>query len=114
MPELLHNAQIAMHMMGTPHFPIVKTCLIPFGLQMKTNYPLIEEMWVGKYKEPRCPTSEAMSIEHILANLFDNELDCLFLLLDFTQTRTRILELIDELRILTRRLNEIAHGLVQN
>ena len=79
-----------------------------------TNHPLIEEMWVGKHKEPRCPTSKAMSIEHTLANLFDNELDCLFLLLNFTQMRTRILELIDKLRILTRRLNEITHGLVQN
>ena len=114
MPELLHNAQIAMHMMGTPHFPIVKTHPTPFSLQIMMSHPLIEEMRIDEHKEPRCPTPKAMSVEHALANLFNNELDRLLLIVNFTQMRIHTLELIDELRILTRRLKDIERGLVQS
>ena len=72
--------------------------------------PLIEEVWADEHEEPRLPATE----EGALADLFDNELDWLFLLLNFMQTRTQILNLIEELRILTRRINNITCGLKQN
>ena len=105
--DLLHDAQTATCMMGTPHSPIVETHPILFGLQTRTSCPLIKEMQGDKCKEPRCPTPEATPMEHALAELFDNELDCLLLIINFMQTRTRILRLIDELGTLTRRLQDI-------
>ena len=71
------------------------------------NHLSTEEMRADKHKEPRLPTVE----EHTLVELFDNKLKWLFLLLDFTQTRTQILELIEELGVLTWRINNIARRL---
>ena len=71
------------------------------------NHLSTEEMRADKHKEPRLPTVE----EHTLVELFDNKLKRLFRLLDFTQTRTQILELIEELGVLTWRINNIAHRL---
>ena len=71
------------------------------------NHLSTEEMRADKHKEPRLPTVE----EHTLVELFDNKLKQLFLLLNFTQTRTQILELIEELGVLTWRINNIARRL---
>ena len=76
---------------------------------MRNHLP-IGETRGDEHEGPRLPIVE----EHALAELFDNKLEQLFLLLNFTQTRTQILELIKELGTLTRRINDIVRGLRVN
>ena len=98
--------------MGAPQIPIVefKTLPIQFGILTRRNRPSIKEVKVKETEEYRHPTT----MEHTLVGLFNNKMEHLLLLIDFAQTRAQILEMIDELGMLTRRLEEIASGLNPN
>ena len=54
-----------------------------------------------------------MPENRILADLFNKELDQILLFINFIQIRTHILELVNELKILTEKLHNIACGLEQ-
>ena len=66
------------------------------------------------HEEPRLHTLEVKDEDRVLANLFNNELDQLLLFINFMQMRSHILQLVGELKILTEKLQDIAHGLAQN
>ena len=63
---------------------------------------------------PRLHTLEATPEGHVQTEEFDNQLDQALLLVDYIQTRTCIFELIDELKIMTEKLTDIALGLEQS
>ena len=65
-------------------------------------------------EEPRLHTLGAKPEDHTPVTQFDNQLDQALLLVNYIQTRTRIFELIDELKIMTEKLTDIALALEQN
>ncbi|ETW82511.1 hypothetical protein HETIRDRAFT_315174 [Heterobasidion irregulare TC 32-1] len=95
--------------MGALCTPILeyKTFPVLFGILTKRNRPSIKEMKADGLEEPRRPTT----MEHTLAEMFNNEMEHPLLLVDFVQTRAQILKTIDELAALTWKLKEIASGL---
>ncbi|ETW78193.1 hypothetical protein HETIRDRAFT_420975 [Heterobasidion irregulare TC 32-1] len=57
-----------------------KILITAFGILMRRNHPSINETRAVKIKELRCPTI----MEHQLAEAYDNKMECLLLLLNFT------------------------------
>ena len=89
--------------------------LIPFGLHHLRNAPRpTGEMGEDIHEEPKLHTLEATPEECAQAELFDNKLDQVLLLVDYIQTRTRILKLVNELETLTEKLTDIVLGLKQS
>ena len=81
---------------------------------LKNSPPLIGETQEDIHKEPRPHIFEAMPEDHVLAEVFDNQLDQVLLLINFIQMRTRILKLVNKLEVLTEKLTNIAFGLDWN
>ena len=110
------NLQTVMSTVATNQMPMFKLVIMPFRLQtMTSNHPLIEEVQKGIHKE-RGKTLRPTHLEVtagtcVLANLFNNEMEHLLLLIDLAQTRERIFTLLEELETLASQLREIKHGL---
>ena len=81
---------------------------------LKNSPPLIGETQEDIHKKPRPHILEAMPEDHVLAEMFDNQLDQVLLLINFIQMRTRILKLVNKLEVLIEKLANIAFGLDWN
>ena len=85
---------------------------MPYGVHHLRNAPRpTGEMRKDAHEGPRLHTLEATPEGHVQTEEFDNQLDQALLLVDYIQMRTCIFKLIDELKIMTEKLTNIALGL---
>ena len=92
-----------------------KSVIMPFELQMTTNnHPLIEKVQGGEHMECeecekvlRSTDPEVTTETWAIANLFNNKMECLLLLIDLAQTRVCIFILLNKLETLATQLKGI-------